>query len=194
MILGRPLVTIALTVVADDPDLLVLYRPPGTPYRELVTDDGHPLPRVMDPDAIRSLRGRQRDGRWPHGPSLLLTPTGAARAVLLNWSEDWEFQRWYVNLQQPTIRIDDGFEMTDQFLDIVVQPNGDWEWKDEDELEDAVLTGRLTEGEASEVRGEGERIIADMLARRAPFDGSWRDWRPDPTWSMPALPDEPARR
>ena len=189
MIMGRPLVTIAVTVVADEPELLVLYRPAGTPYRELVTDDGHPLPRVMQPAAVRSLAGRQRDGRWPYGPSLLLTPTGAAHAILLNWSEGWEFQRWYVNLQQPTERTNDGFEMTDQFLDIVVRPDGSWEWKDEDELDEAVLAGRLAETEANEVRREGERIIADVVAGRPPFDGSWRDWRPDPAWPMPALPD-----
>lgn len=190
MIIGRPLVTIAVTVVADEPDLLVLYRPTGAPYRELVTDEGHSLPRVMRPDAVHSLSGREMDGVWPHGPSLLLTPTGAAHAILLNWSADWVFQRWYVNLQQPTGRTDDGFQMTDQFLDIVVQPDGDWDWKDDDELEEAVLAGRLTDGEAREVRHQGERIVADVTAGRTPFDGAWQNWRPDLAWSMPTVPDD----
>ena len=190
LIIGRPLVTIAVTVVADEPGLLALYRPDGAPYRELVTDDGQPLPRVMRPDAIRSLRGRQRDGRWPHGPSLLLTPAGAAHAILLNWSPDWVFQRWYVNLQQPTVRTAAGFDITDQFLDIVVRPDGDWVWKDEDELEEAIRSGRLTADEGHAVRQEGERIVADVVAGRPPFDGSWQGWRPDPAWLMPALPDD----
>ncbi len=188
MIMGQPLVTIAMTVVADDPDLLVLYRPHGAPYTVLVNDDGGPLPRVMPPESDRCLGGRQASGVWPHGPSLLLTPTGAAHAILLNWSPDWVFERWYVNLQQLTVRTDEGFQATDQFLDIVVQADRTWAWKDEDELAEAVAVGRLTPDDAREIRREGECVVADVIAKRPPFDGSWRDWRPDPNWSVPKLP------
>ena len=194
MIMAQPLVTITVTVVADDPDLLVLYRPHGAPYTVLVNDDGSPLPRVMPPDTVRALGGRRVGGVWPHGPTLLLTPKGAAHAILLNWSLDWVFERWYVNLQQQTIRTRDGFQATDQFLDIIVQPDRSWAWKDEDELEEAIAVGRLTADDARDIRREGDRVVANVIARRSPFDGTCQHWRPDPSWPMPTLPNSPPQR
>ena len=40
-----------------------------------------------------------------------------------------------------------------------------------------------------EVRREGERIIAEVEARTWPFNAGFESWRPDPAWTVPALPD-----
>jgi predicted RNA-binding protein associated with RNAse of E/G family len=92
-----------------------------------------------------------------------------------------------VNLQTPLERTRFGFRSTDQFLDIVVAPDLSWRWKDEDELAEAVDVGRVTPAEASAIRSEGERVVADIEARSWPFDGSMKDWRPDPAWGIPAI-------
>ena len=68
----------------------------------------------------------------------------------------------------------------------VVSPDGEWRWKDEDELEEAVELGIWTQAEADEIRAEGERVIAgapvaDRLGGLAAA-GGWgplglpRDW------------------
>ena len=54
-------------------------------------------------------------------------------------------------------------------------------WKDEDELERAAAEGLL---DAAEVRAEAERVLA---AR--PWPSGWEEWRPDPSWPAPVLPD-----
>ncbi len=82
----------------------------------------------------------------------------------------------------------DGFATTDHFLDIVVDADLNWAWKDEDELEEAVAVGRLTIGAARAVRSEGDRVVASIEARHWPFDGSFDTWRPDPAWPIPEIP------
>ena len=76
-------------------------------------------------------------------------------------ARDGEFAGWYVNLQEPLRRSPLGFETDDLVLDIRIQPDGSWAWKDEDELEEAVRLGRFTEDEAQAIRAEGERVVEE---------------------------------
>ena len=191
MIMGQPSATIPVTVVADEPDLLALYLAPGTMHSWLVVGPGEPLPRVLPPDVFGRMAKQYVVEEWEPSPILLVTRPGMAHAVHHNWAQpDWQFQRWYVNLQEPVERREWGFRMTDEFLDVVVQPDRSWCWKDEDELAEAVAVGRVSAGRAERIRHEGERVVADIEAGRPPFDGTWRDWRPDPGWPIPMLPDD----
>lgn len=95
--------------------------------------------------------------------------------------EDWRLGSLvHVNLQDP-FRLDEhGYATEDHALDVVVEPDGSWRWKDEDELADAVRAGRVDEAAA---RAEGERVLAE-----APFPTGWEGYRPDPDWPVPELP------
>ena len=95
-----------------------------------------------------------------------------------------EFAGWYVNLQEPLRRSPLGFETDDLVLDIRIQPDRSWAWKDEDELEEAVRLGRFTEDEAQAIRAEGERVLEER-----PWPTGWEDWRPGPGWPLPRLPE-----
>ena len=191
LIMGQPSATIPVTVVADEPDLVALYLAPGTLHSWLVVGPGEPLPRVIPPTDFAQMAKQYVVEEWEPSPILLVTRPGQAHAVHHNWSQpEWRFQHWYVNLQDPLERRDWGFRTTDHFLDVVVQPDRSWRWKDEDELEQAVTVGRIGAELASEIRQEGERVVADVTAGRPPFDGSWRDWRPNPEWPIPTLPEE----
>ena len=72
-------------------------------------------------------------------------------------------------------------------------------WKDEDELAERLEHPEhyWVDDEAA-VWAEGRRMIALAEAGAYPFDGTWVDFRPDPTWLMPdALPagwDRPRAR
>jgi hypothetical protein len=106
---------------------------------------------------------------WRAPGVLQLWPVGAGHAV-------WVFERgWYVNLQEPFRRTYDGVDTADQLLDLVRRIDGEWRWKDEDELAAAVLQGYLSEDESHEIRAEAERVIA-------------ADAEPDPSWAPPRLP------
>ena len=97
-----------------------------------------------------------------------------------------EFLGWYVNLQQPLRRTPIGFDTLDQHLDVVVAPDRSWRWKDEDELAEAVGYGEYSDDEAAAIRAEGERVVARLPAL---LPTGWEDFRPDPSWSVPRLPE-----
>ena len=101
-----------------------------------------------------------------------------------------------------------GFDSMDHMLDIVIEPDLSWRWKDEGQLAEAVSIGLVTQAWANEVRRKGERMIERLEARRPPFCDGWETWRPDPelpedelgAWSWfsadeldDALPDYMAR-
>lgn len=71
-------------------------------------------------------------------------------------------------------------------LDILVEPDGTWRWKDEDEFAAAIEIGRFTLDEAAAIRAEGKRVIQRIESRAWPFDAGYEHWRPDPNWPIPA--------
>jgi hypothetical protein len=95
---------------------------------------------------------------------------------------------WYVNLQQPFTRTPLGIEAMDMLLDVVVEPDLTWRWKDEDEFADLLDCGLVDRAMGDRVRREGEAVIGRVERREAPFGEPWPDWRPDPAWPRPELP------
>jgi hypothetical protein len=165
-------------LVSRDEDFVGLYVAPGTPAKITVRDrDGRYLDRWGNGDL--------RDHVWQWHGVLRLPRLREAHSVDLYWTGDEAtFAGWYVNLQEPLVEDALGFRTRDNVLDVWVEPDGRWSWKDEDELEEAVGRGYFTQEEAHEIRTEGERVLADW-----PFPTGWEDWRPDPAWPIPELPD-----
>jgi hypothetical protein len=118
------------------------------------------------------------------------------------WSVWWffggdrgTFEGWYVNLEDPWRRWDDGavagVDTADHALDITVAPDRSWEWKDEDEFADKTgERGYWSTAEAAEIRAAGERVVKLIEAATFPFDGTWCDIRPT---DLPAADGFPTR-
>jgi hypothetical protein len=171
-----------VTVVRDAPDLLALYLPPGTPWKEPRRPDGGPARLPVGPWTLADAR--------TYNHVLRFNRPSDAHAVFAFWSEDGRFLQWYINLEDPIRRTPSGFQYMDMVLDIVVAPNlSSWTWKDEDEFREAQERGMVSREAARAIRAEGERALELMQARVPPFDGAWRDWRPDPSWTVPQLPE-----
>jgi len=51
--------------------------------------------------------------------------------------------------------------LEDLFLDLLIEPDGSHRWLEEDELEQALAAGLLTEEDAGAAREEGERVLAE---------------------------------
>ncbi len=183
-----PFLVMPVTVVADRPDRIMHYLAPGTRFLRRVLRDGSPVPRVIAVDELLERGSCLQPAIWQGSHRLIVTQPDAAHAVYLRWRDpDWTFQGWYVNLQEPLQRTGEGFTTQDHFLDIVVDPDRSWHWKDEDELDLAIKFGRITPDEAKEIRREGESIVHDVGERRFPFDGSLNIWRPNPDWKIPDM-------
>jgi len=127
-------------------------------------------------------------GRWGGRVGLYCGPGNQGKAMRRGpdgYLERWGTEQlsWYVNLQTPTVVRDDRVDTTDQALDIVVSPSGEWRWKDEDELDEAVELGIWTEREAAVIRAEGERVL-----EARPWPTGWESWRPPEAWGPLGLP------
>lgn len=126
------------------------------------------------------------DRTWQRTHVLRFMQEGSMHTVEVWWDAEWSFLGWYVNLQAPLVIQRNRFDTTDWALDIVVEPDGTWHWKDEDEFEEAIELGVFEDIAAAEaVRTEGERVVAEK-----PWPTGWEEWRPPATWAPLALPDD----
>ncbi len=64
----------------------------------------------------------------------MLHERGASHSVYVHWGRDGEFLGWYVNLEDPWRETALGFDTTDHLLDVWIDPDRTWRWKDEDHL------------------------------------------------------------
>ncbi|PXY21844.1 hypothetical protein BAY59_29980 [Prauserella coralliicola] len=178
-----------LRVLSDDGTRLLGWLPSGTRIVGSRLSDGRHQRDAPLAERFVAPRRRVHDRR--HGTSTLrLVCEDAWSSVWWFFDEAGEFTGWYVNLEIPRGRDAHGPRRIDGVLDVDVAPDLSWEWKDEDEAEAALRAGRLTERELALLREEGLRVAALAEAGAFPFDGTFTDFRPDPEWPEPELPDE----
>ena len=157
---------------------LCLYSAPGTAGMWMGRDaDGRYLERWARGDD-------PRPHVWSRHHVLRLVRLAETHTVEIFWDEQWEHVCWYINLQAPIVSSRLGYDTTDWALDVVIDPDGSWRWKDEDDLAEAVALGVFSQVEAAAIRRAGERAITER-----PWPTGLEDWRPDPGWTPPALPD-----
>jgi len=175
----------ATRVVRDDEDGLLLWLPEGSGFGRRVDDQGRPTrEEPIDVVATRRLVA----GQWRNSSVLIWNPAGAAHSLW--WFFDANgFTGWYVNLEIRGPRWSAGIDVADLGLDVVVDPDRTWRWKDEEDF--AAFTDApsyWTAEQAVAARAEGRRLIALAEEGEFPFDGTYCDFVPDPTWSLPELP------
>jgi len=179
---GRVGSAFPVTVVEDSPDRLALYLRAGTPIRWLEGE----LPLWLD-SADSATLARE----WERTNVLFLIQPGRAHSVWVMWSAlSGDFLCWMVNMQEPMRRSRLGWDTWDQELEIVVNGDLRWAWKDEDKFARLVELGPFNKEQGERIRKEGEAVIADIEARRSPFDEPWPAWKPDPSWPIPGLPPD----
>lgn len=171
---GKTLWEAPHVVVEDGPERVALYIAPGTqglcPEDRLAADYA---------DRLSSGKWELSPFTWHTHHVLRLISWDAAHSVECYWSEEtWEFRGWYVNLQAPLRRVADGFETTDHTLDVVISPDGEWNWKDEAQLADLVRIGHYSDEAAQRFRAEALRAIDCLESRQGVFAEGWEDWRP----------------
>ncbi|WP_433204458.1 DUF402 domain-containing protein [Dactylosporangium sp. CS-047395] len=173
----------AVHPVADDEHGLRVWLPAGAGFACRVGPLVSGAPSIEDYGAAPLERRT-----WTDRDVLILHPPGASHSVWWFFREQ-RFLGWYVNLEAVIARHPGGIDVVDHHLDVVVDPDRSWRWKDEDTF--AASTDRpgfWNTAEASAIRAEGQRVAAAAEAGRFPFDGTWCDFRPDPAWPLPQLP------
>ncbi|MDX6397187.1 MAG: hypothetical protein QOJ43_595, partial [Gaiellaceae bacterium] len=159
----------ACRIIEETPELLVVWMPAGAPAKA-------PAGGLRIPGEEWEL-----EDTAPSRDQICVAHRGRAHSVYVFWNDDGSVRNWYVNFEQPLRRTPLGVDTFDWKLDLIVLPDRSYRWKDEDELEQAAALGLL---DADEVRAEAARVLAKW-----PFPTGWEDWRPDPTWPIPQLPE-----
>ena len=170
---GRTYAAFPVRVVADDEEKAAVYVAEGTRFA---------FPRGGWPfEGEHPWKGR---GTWTGHGVLVVHRPGEAHTIWHFWKEPGRiFAGWYVNLQAPFVRDDREFDTQDHELDIRIEPDRSWRWKDEEKMADWVRQGRFTNDDVAAIRVEGERVLAEW-----PFPTGWEDWQPDASWPVPELP------
>lgn len=176
-----------LRVLSDDGEQLLGWLPMGTEIRQPALPDGrHPRDAPLD-EMFRLPRIRVR-AVWSGTSTVRLISESHWSSVWWFFDARQRFLSWYVNLELPRGRTEHTLDRVDGALDLHVNADSSWAWKDEDEADAAVAAGRITPAELAALRAEGERMIGLAEAGAFPFDGTWCDFRPDPGWPAPPLP------
>ncbi len=177
-------------VVSDDERGLLLWLARGSAVAVEVADDGRGM-RQMPFTEWAGAGRRMHLGTW-QGPGILkFLPPGVDHSVWLFFDGEGRFANWYVNLEERAVRWDDGdlagVDVIDQDLDVVAAPDRTWWWKDEDEFtERLALPEHYWVPDEAAVRAEGRRVVKLIEAGEFPFDGTWTDFVPDPSWPVVA--------
>ena len=169
----------AAIVVEDRPTRLVLFEPLGADMRASRVDW-----------ATGAFDGPHAQRRHTTDRLSICIPGASHCVSLMFHGGGGPFICWYVDLAEPFRRVPGGVVTCDQALDIVIGPDRQWRWKDEDHLARMVELGWISEGRARGLYKEGEAVIEAAKRGAPPFDDRWTGWRADPAWPIPTLPDD----
>jgi hypothetical protein len=174
-------------VAADDERGLLVWIADGSPARDVIAADGRSFPEVPFADWGRI--AKKLDPQPWSGDALMLHPPGAHFSIWWFFADGLRFRGWYVNLERPGVRWQDGdlagIDTTDHDIDIVVRPDLSWELKDEEQFEQQLPYAHYWVEDPASVRVASAEAIKLIEGGGFPFDGTWCDFQPDPTWTIP---------
>lgn len=98
------------------------------------------------------------------------------------------FLGWYVNYELPPQPTAKGLVSKDLVLDLWVNADRTFSWKDEDDYSRAIDDGILDPDIRGPIQEEATRVLQELDAGDGPFADSWTTFRPHPSWSTPQLP------
>lgn len=88
--------------------------------------------------------------------------------IIVVTDEDRILTGYYCNVNTEPSRIDGGYEVVDLYIDIFVLPDMRYEILDEDEFQEAIEKGWITEEQVSLARETVARIVKDVETGRFP--------------------------
>jgi hypothetical protein len=169
--------------VQDSSDLIACYLPQGILWKSGRGSNGEFL------RPIERSRWGFADSTWPTMSLLRMSIPGEEYSVLIFRNADDTLSHWYINLEEPLKRASLGFDFEDNILDVILTSDlKDWRWEDEDELEEAVVAGLVSAEKATALYEGGTKAVALLQSGISIFNG-WENWRQDPSWSTPILPE-----
>ena len=179
--------TPAITI-SEERDLLALYIPQGTPFKDNWVVSPEQRAASVD-DVVPSAQRHYRD-LIHRNDSIRLYLPGHGYSIGLSFDEQRGFVSWYGNLEAPFVRTRLGIDTRDFALDIVATSDREWHWKDEDEFARRLAVGIDSAEHQARVRAAGQDFIIRLTQNTWPFNAGWEQWQPLQDWQVRELPDD----
>lgn len=117
---------------------------------------------------------------WRTNRLLFLLEPGKYYSTVLFWNHaSDQFLCYYVNFQLPFRKMNRGIDTLDLELDLIVDPDLSYRWKDEEDYRNAIKNEVILPYWIQGIEAGKSEILARVKTREYPFDGSWLDWMPD---------------
>jgi protein associated with RNAse G/E len=184
----------SVTVVKDQPGETVLLLTPGAQcafpegyWRWRKNKDFSHGSRWQE---AKSERIALREFTWQTNRILIFLEPEKYYSCFLFWDHAADqFTCYYINFQLPYRRSPCGFDTLDLDLDIVINPQGEWHWKDVDDYQQGIAEGGILPEWVAGIEQAQPEVFDRINQHRYPLDDSWLAWRPDPVWVAPTLPE-----
>lgn len=186
---GRPWHIQSGIVVRDRPDEIIIATLPGSEsvMERSCAEKGKAGKRRWE---FKEHEWELARTAWHTNRVLVITEPEKYYSIMLFWNHERnEFLGYYVNFQLPFKRSECGIDTLDLDLDIDLEPNLTYHWKDEEDYQLAIDNGCILPEWVKGIDAAKPEILERIEKHRYPFDGSWLDWEPDPNWSLPKLPE-----
>ena len=190
---GRAWTRSPARILASDADSAVATIWPGvvTLAAARFVESSVSREKELRADSLHTLASGEWDmAEWTWRWNSVVTEIVSGRwfTVARMYGEDGALACWYVNFERPPTWHAAGWDTMDLALDLVVQPDGAWQWKDEDEYAQCRRLGIVTDAEHAAVTQAREQAVALVEARAGAFgEDPTRPWLPDPGWPRPTL-------
>jgi len=186
---GRVWHAMPTVVVKDTPHEIVLALTPGS---VCMVEDNYARGRK---NGKRRWDFRDADWNlenfiWHTNRLLMVIEPEKYYSTIYFWEHERnEFLCYYINFQLPFKRSQVSIDSLDLDLDIVINPDFSFEWKDLDDYQKGIETGIILPEWTNEIETAKKEVLDRLEKREYPFNNSWLDWRPDANWSNPKLPE-----
>lgn len=179
-------------VISSTPSQLISYLPTGT-VGTCATNRGLPETAGMNRDQRKLLAMKTCHAvvaeRNEAPDKLNFYRPGRWARINLGWDgETGAFLGWYVNFELPPSATPAGLVSKDLVLDLWVDPDRTWRWKDAGDYRRALDDHILGPEIEAPIRSEVELVLDEISNRSGPFSTEWLGFRPDPQWPTPELP------
>lgn len=161
---GEVWLTSPVTVVHDNGDQLAVRLDPGSPFSFPSHSFG------VHPWAGRSERGASI--------VLQLYREGDLYSVWKFFELDGSFRHWYINFGAPLKRGPGHIDTNDYGLDLILDAEGQRQWKDVSDLHHQRTQGRISPQPVLDVLAEAAHVEA-ALDRNEHWWSSFTDWSPN---------------
>ena len=176
-------------VVKDSPEELVLTLLPET---ECSAEETYPTGKQ---NGNRRWDFKDSDWKlekytWRTNRLLLIFEPEKFYSTIYFWNHERnDFLCYYINFQLPFKRNNNSVDTLDLDLDLIINPDFSFEWKDEDDYQKAIDHGIIFPEWVQGIEDAKKDVFARLEVRQYPFDGKWLNWIPNPNWTPPTLPE-----